>query len=79
MLCLSWPIVIGLVASLYGGIGAAMWGYFSLHSDLRNRDGTVPSVGESWSRIFGLLAYFSAGWVVIGGCVYVVIRVVSSL
>lgn len=78
MLCLSWQIVAGLVASLYGAIGTAMWGYFSLHNDLRNRDGTVPTTREHWIRILGLLAYFSIGWIAIGGVFYVVLRVVSA-
>lgn len=79
MFVISWQILVSAIVSLYSAIGMAMWGYFSLHSDLRNRDGTVPSVREHWTRIFGLLAYFSLGWIAFGGGTYVVIQLIKAL
>lgn len=76
---ISWQVIVGFVVAVYAAIGTAMWGYFSLHADLRNHDGTRPTAREHWARIFGLLAYFSLGWILFGGGTYVVLQIVHAL
>lgn len=79
MFVISWQTLVSAIVALYSAIGMAMWGYFSLHSDLRNRDGTVPSTREHWGRILGLLAYFSIGWIAFGGGTYVALQLIQKL
>lgn len=68
-----------VVIAIVGAVGTAMWGWFSVHGDLRNRDGTTLSTRESWNHIIGLLSYFVLGLVVSGVLSVIVIAAVDDL
>ena len=58
---ISWQAVVVAIIAVAGAVITAIWGYFSVMNDLRNRDGTIPCAREQWNHILGLLAYFMLG------------------
>lgn len=76
---IGWPHVFIVVMAIIGAVATAIWSYFALHADLRNRDGTTPTVREMWQHIFGLLAYFVLGFVVFGGGTLAALRIAHAL
>ncbi len=76
---ISAQAVVVAIMAVVGAIITAIWGYFSVMGDLRNRDGTVPTSREHWHHILGLLAYFLLGLIVCGGGTVVAIGFFRSL
>lgn len=76
---IGWPHIVTVVVAIVGAVGTAIRGYFLLHGDVRNPGGTPLSTRQQWQHIFGLLAYFFLGFVVVGGSCLVAFRITHAL